>query len=86
MSKVYKQCQSCGMPRKKEEDYGLEADGNKSPLYCSLCYKDGEFIQPDMTVTEMQELVDRVLKDEMGSGRLFRWMARKQIPTLVRWK
>jgi len=30
-------------------------------------------------------IVDNALK-EQGSGRLMRWMARKQLPTLDRWK
>ncbi len=86
MKKTRKQCQSCGMPFKKEDQRGLEKDGTRSAMYCSLCYKDGEFINPDMTLQQMQELVDDVLKNEMKSGRIFRWMAKKQIPTLKRWK
>ena len=37
---------------------GTECDGRKSETYCSLCYRDGEFIGKDCTVAQMQD-VDR---------------------------
>lgn len=86
MAKTYKQCQSCGMPFKSDDQRGLEKDGSRSTMYCSLCYVNGEFINPEMTLPEMQQLVEDVLKNEMKSSRIFRWLAKKQIPTLARWK
>ena len=84
--KRYKQCQSCGMPLKADrQGGGTEQDGSKSCVYCSSCYKNGEFINPSMTLKEMQELVDRVLRDEVKMNRIFRWFAVRQIPTLKRW-
>lgn len=83
-----KQCQSCGMPlqtKKAGDCRGTKADGSKSEKWCSLCYKNGEFIDGGCTLEEMQEIVDKALVDK-GSGRLFRWMAKKQLPTLERWK
>jgi NAD-dependent SIR2 family protein deacetylase len=87
MQKAYQQCQSCGMPMKKDKNGGgSESGGTLSPKYCSSCYQDGAFIKPEMTLTEMQSLVDRVLKDEMGWWKVFRWLAARQLPTLERWK
>lgn len=75
------------MPMKMDKKGGgTEKDGTHSVLYCSSCYEDGNFKDPNMTVTEMQQLVDKILKDEMKWNRLFRWLAVKQIPTLSRWK
>ena len=35
-------CQSCGMPMKKDpEGGGTNADGSKSPDYCSYCFRNG---------------------------------------------
>lgn len=82
-----KQCQSCGMPlqtKKAGDCRGTEADGSKSEKWCSLCYKDGAFIGADCTLDEMKVIVDKALK-EKGSGRIMRWMARKQLPRLERW-
>jgi hypothetical protein len=83
-----KQCQSCGMPlqtKKAGDCRGTESDGTKSNTWCSLCYKDGAFISPDCTIEEMTQIVDTALK-ENGSNTLFRWMVKKQLPHLDRWK
>ncbi len=83
-----KQCQSCGMPletKKAGDCRGKESDGSKSDKWCSLCYENGKFKQPNLTIDEMKAIVDRGLI-ENGNGRLFRWLAKKQLPTLERWK
>jgi hypothetical protein len=83
-----KQCQSCGMPlqtKKAGDCRGTEQDGTKSEKWCTLCYQDGAFISPDCTLDQMKTIVDNALK-EQGSGRIMRWMAQKQLPTLDRWK
>jgi len=83
-----KQCQSCGMPlntKKAGDCRGSEANGTKSEKWCSLCYENGAFIGPDCTLEQMEVIVDNALK-EQGSGRIMRWMAKKQLPTLERWK
>jgi hypothetical protein len=83
-----KQCQSCGMPlqtKKAGDCRGTEADGSRSEKWCSLCYADGKFLTPNCTVNEMQAIVDKALI-ENGSGKLMRFLAKKQIPTLERWK
>jgi len=54
-------------------------------MYCSLCYKDGEFIGKDCTVTQMQDIVEKAMK-ELKYGWFMRKMARMQIPRLARWK
>lgn len=83
-----KQCQSCGMPlhtKQAGDCRALEADGTRSENWCTLCYQDGAFINPDCTLDEMLAIVDKALR-ENGSNRVFRWMAAKQVPTLERWK
>ena len=86
MEKSYRQCQSCGMPLKMDRNGGgSERGGSLNAMYCSSCFRDGAFVRPDMTVGEMQELVDDVLKREMHWWRPLRWLAVRQIPKLVRW-
>jgi len=85
---MVKQCQSCGMPLQTEKAgdcRGTEAGGSKSDKWCKLCYQKGNFINPDCTLDEMQTIVDSAL-EEQGNGRLMRWLARKQLPSLERWK
>ena len=64
---------------------GTESDGSRSATYCSLCYKDGKFVGEDCTVEQMQEIVERAMK-EQGFGWPMRKLARLQIPRLARWK
>ena len=87
MFKSNKQCQSCGMPLNKDiKGGGSEKDGTLSKTYCSSCYELGVFKKPNMNVTEMQKLVDDVLKNEVKFPKIFRWLAVRQIPKLERWK
>jgi len=86
MEKAYKNCQSCSMPLKKDEKGGgSNADGSLSKMYCSYCYENGSFINPDMTVNEMQELVKNRLKEIRFPGFLADIFT-KGIPKLERWK
>lgn len=83
-----KQCQSCGMPlntKKAGDCRGSESDGSRSEKWCSLCYTDGKFINPETSLDEMIKIVDNALK-EQNSGFLMRKMAVKQLPTLERWR
>jgi len=79
-------CQSCGMPlRKDPKGGGLEKDGvTHSTKYCSLCYDNGEFLQPDIKVTSMQHLVIHALQRQ-GWPKVLAWLATRGIPKLDRW-
>ena len=86
METVYKNCQSCGMPMKRDEKGGgTNADGSKSKMYCSKCYEGGSFRDPRMTVDEMKALVKGKLK-EFGFPGFIAGMFTKGIPNLQRWK
>lgn len=84
--KTYKNCQSCGMPFNKDpENGGTEKDGTKSIMYCSYCYKDGEFTQPDFTVTDMKKFCKEKMK-EMGFPGFLAGLFTMGLPKLERWK
>lgn len=85
MDTFQNQCQSCGMPLEKGKKSGTEADGALSKSYCILCYKNGSFIDPTTTLEEMKVVVDNALK-ERGWIAPLRWLAKKQLPSLERWK
>jgi hypothetical protein len=83
---AYNNCQSCGMPMKKDpQGGGSEADGSKSEKYCSHCYRGGAFKAPDMSAEEMQDLVRGKLKEMKFPGFIAAWLARG-VPKLERWR
>jgi len=59
-------CQSCGMPMFRDQNGGgTEMDGvTRSIEYCSRCYKDGKFTEPDLTVDEMIARIQERLRSE----------------------
>jgi hypothetical protein len=86
MKKNFRNCQSCGMPLKKDpKGGGLNSDGSKSTMYCSYCYDGGKFLQPNVTAIEMQAFVKEHLKKMGFPGFLARFFT-KNIPKLERWK
>ena len=86
MKKAYKNCQSCGMPLKRDErGGGTNADGSTSAVYCSHCYQYGQYVLPDITAEQMQARVRQKLV-EMGMPRLVTGLFVRGIPKLERWR
>ena len=79
-------CQSCGMPLNKDpQGGGTEADGSLSRTYCSICYDQGAFRHPDVTVKEFQQhCVEALMRS--GMPKIMAWMFTRGIPRLGRWK
>jgi hypothetical protein len=79
-------CQSCGMPMKKDPSGGgTNADGSNNTSYCSYCYQNGSFTQPDFTAKQMQEFCIEKLR-EKSMLRILGWLLARNIPNLERWK
>lgn len=66
---------------------GTNADGSCSSEYCSFCYQNGEFVNPDMTIDGMRALIIEKLGEKgyprfiarffgIGLDRLKRWHGR----------
>ena len=84
--KKYKNCQSCGMPMSKDPGHGgTNADGSISEMYCSYCYKEGAYTQPDFTAKDMQKFCKGKMK-EMGFPGFLAGFFTLGIPKLERWK
>jgi hypothetical protein len=64
---------------------GTNADGSRSSEYCSHCYREGAFTQPNITAAEMTTLVEGKLRSMHFPGFLARRFA-KDVPTLRRWR
>lgn len=84
----YKNCQSCGMPLKKDpQGGGSEADGTKSSKYCSYCYANGSFKSGDVSINEFAEFSKKAMLDG-GMNSFFAWLFSRpfMIGHLERWK
>ena len=79
-------CQSCALPFNEEHArfISTEPDGSRC-IYCNMCYSDGKFTEPDITMGEMIEKVVPILGKTFGEEE-----ARKEmtaiLPTLERWR
>jgi hypothetical protein len=80
-------CQSCGMPMVKTEDFGTDEHGAKVIGYCNFCFQNGKFTAPDMTLQQMQDLSASCMVKYAGvSEEKAKEVATNFIPTLKRWK
>ena len=59
-------CQSCSRPIDGTADFGTEASGERSERFCSCCYADGQFTEPDVTMEELVERVAPIVEKEHG--------------------
>lgn len=79
-------CQSCGMPL-GIGFYGTNADGTASSEYCKLCFENGTFREPNLTLDEMLGRSVANMIDEQGiTPEDAEEAARNVIPNLKRWK
>jgi putative zinc ribbon protein len=79
-------CQSCGMPLSKDPmGGGTEADGTRSTEFCSWCYREGAFVEPNLTVQDMIVRVEGKLR-EMHFPRFLVRRFSRTIPSLHRWQ
>ncbi|MEN6341175.1 MAG: zinc ribbon domain-containing protein [Methanospirillum sp.] len=80
-------CGSCGMPLERPDDAGTEADGSPSERYCTHCYRNGAFVQPDLTRDRMVEEYAPLLAAELGMPlEQARAMVTAFTATLPRWR
>lgn len=79
-------CQSCGIPLSRDPlGGGTGIDGSRSEEYCSRCYRDGSFTEPDITAEQMAAKVEGKLRSMHFPGFLARRFARG-VPSLRRWQ
>jgi len=80
-------CQSCGLPFNEEHAHFIakEIDGTDA-VYCTFCYKDGQFIDPDISMNQMIEIQLPVLVGRLGTEAEVRKQLQEFLPTLKRWK
>ncbi|MDQ0494703.1 zinc ribbon domain-containing protein [Paenibacillus brasilensis] len=79
-------CQSCGMPLEHEDQYGTDAQHGETDEYCKYCYKEGAFVQPDLTMEEMIQQCVPILVEEGMQAEEATSMLRNHLPNLKRWR
>ena len=82
----YPQCQSCGMTfdEQHKQYIAKEKDGSSS-IYCTYCYKDGEFTDPDATIHDMIEIAVPHFTRNLGSEEAARKYMTEVVSGLSRW-
>ena len=79
-------CQSCGMPLKKDDDFGTDEDGSKNKEYCFHCFQGGKFLDEEIT---LQEKINKNVKFGVQMGmteEVAKDMAENILPKLKRWQ
>jgi len=71
--------------KKDPQGGGTNSDGTKNTDYCSYCYQQGAFKNPDFTAKQMQDFCI-VKMQEMGMPKFIGWLFTRNIPRLKRWK
>lgn len=79
-------CQSCGIYLKHQDFYAsLDKEEQRKTKYCTTCYKDGIFIEPDLTYEQMKKRVkERCLKLGFNKFQTFIYLLR--LKKLFRWQ
>lgn len=81
-------CQSCGMPLDTAEVCGTNKDGSQSGEYCTYCYQDGAFTEPDATLESMADTcVQHIASDDPNmTEEKLKEMMTSYLSALSRWK
>lgn len=80
-------CQSCGMPIEASfGNLGTQADGTLCTDFCTFCYRDGAFTNPEQTLDEMvQSSIDFMTGTMHFTHEMAAQMSNDIIPKLKRW-
>ncbi|HNQ32183.1 MAG TPA: zinc ribbon domain-containing protein [Methanoculleus sp.] len=80
-------CESCGMPLARDEDAGTEADGSRSVRYCTYCYRNGAYAEPDLTREGAVERYAPMMAANLGIPiEKAEAMVQQYLSTLPRWR
>jgi len=80
-------CQSCGMPMKKDKDFGKNMDRSLNGEYCSFCFRNGRFTDEGITLQEKINKLVKISVEQLGMPEdAARSMAETKLPQLKRWQ
>ncbi len=68
-------------------NFGTNGDGSENLEYCTFCFQQGAFTNPDLTMESMIDLSVEFMSQNLEySEEKAREMSRAIIPTLKRWQ
>ncbi|MBI9012472.1 MAG: zinc ribbon domain-containing protein [Clostridiales bacterium] len=79
-------CQSCGMPMNSEEMFGKNTDGTQNEDFCTYCYPEGRFNNPNETFEEMVESCVPFMMKEGYTEKEARDYLNNNLKGLKRWQ
>jgi len=81
-------CQSCGTPLSTEStNFGTDEEGSPVSEYCTFCYQNGAFTNPNQSLDEMIASSVENMRGDLGMpvDRATQ-LANNVIPSLKRWR
>ena len=80
-------CQSCAMPMTTPDELGTHGDGSPHDEYCTYCFQEGEFTEPELTLAHMVEIAAEIMVSDEGiSESVATLAARESLTPLKRWR
>ena len=75
------------MPMEKPDLFGTNTDGTRSNEYCTYCFQNGKFTEPEMTMRQMiDKCVGIMAQRNIMAEKDARKLMAGTIPNLKRWK
>jgi hypothetical protein len=68
------------------DELGTNADGTWNTDYCIYCYKDGDWVDPNLTIQGVVDYTIPFMTSPSMSADEARAKLEKWVPTLKRWK
>ena len=79
-------CQSCNMEIFEDSDFGTEANETLSVEYCTHCYQEGAFVDPDLTVDQMSAIVSDFIEADNVTMAEAKAISKALLSRLKRWQ
>jgi transcriptional regulator with XRE-family HTH domain len=79
-------CQCCTYPLNKIEELGTNSDGTLNTDYCIYCYKEGKWVDPNLTVQGVIDYTIPYMTSPSKTEKQARDYLSILVPTLKRWK
>ncbi len=78
-------CQCCTYPLRNINELGTNKDGTLNTDYCIYCYKDGEWVDPSLTIQGVIDYTIPFMTSPSMSAEQARKYLEDLVPTLKRW-